>query len=205
MAPGIRFAFGDRLGSPAAVSPPEDGESTVPAARQPSSAGDAQPLPATAVGPDRPCALLLPLNQFDSTASNMGNLCVCSGSSAGGTTTLPSSDGRPVRRVLSVMSPAASSPKTRSGWPEAPAYSPIPADSLGPGLLTAGTRIASDFNRRPGDHEQTHPLEDINFLRGLVFQLPVCVRHLFRGHSDAPVGDINQDASAGQQLPGDFD
>jgi hypothetical protein len=48
-----------------------------------------------------------------------------------------------------VLSPAASWPKTRSGWPEAPAYSPIAADGLGPGLLTAGTRSASDFNRRP--------------------------------------------------------
>ena len=149
MAPGIRFAFGDRLGSPAAVSPLEDGESTVCAARQPSSAGDAQPLPAAAVEPDRPGALLLPLNQFDSTSSNMGNLRVCSGSSAGGTTTLPSLDGRPVRRVLSVMSPAASWPKTWSGWPEAPAYSPIAAGSLGYRPLTAGARSASDFNRRP--------------------------------------------------------
>src|SRR5207302_6889154 len=116
MAPGIRFAFGDRLGSPAAVSPPEDGESAVCAARQPSSAGDAQPLPAPAVEPDGPGALLLPLNQFDSTVSNTGNLRVCPGSSAGGTTTLPSLDGRPARRVLSVMSPAASWPKPWSGW-----------------------------------------------------------------------------------------
>jgi hypothetical protein len=71
MAPGIRLAFGNRLGSPADVGVPAEGESAVSAAFQPSSAGDDQRFPpvAVAVGPAEPDASRPPLNQFDSTAS----------------------------------------------------------------------------------------------------------------------------------------
>src|SRR5580658_10523622 len=90
MAPGTRFAFGSRLGSPAVVSPLEEGESTIAAAFQPWSAGDDQRFPAAAGKPDgllgasRP-----PLNQFDSTASKIGSLRVSEGPSTGGTITPP--------------------------------------------------------------------------------------------------------------------
>jgi hypothetical protein len=82
------LAFGSRLGSPAVVSPPEDGESTVAATFQPWSAGDDQRLPAVVVellDASRP-----PLNQFDSTASKIGSLRVSGGPSTGGTITPPS-------------------------------------------------------------------------------------------------------------------
>jgi hypothetical protein len=90
MAPGSRLAFGSLLGSPAVVSPPEDGESTVSAAFQPWSAGDDQRFagaalrPKELLGASRP-----PLNQFDSTASKIGSLRVSEGPSTGGTITPP--------------------------------------------------------------------------------------------------------------------
>jgi hypothetical protein len=88
MAPGTRLAFGSRRGSPAVVSPPEDGESTVRAAFQPWSAGDDQRFPAAAVRPDELLgASRPPLNQFDSTASKIGSLRVSEGLSTGGTIT----------------------------------------------------------------------------------------------------------------------
>src|SRR5260370_11880955 len=46
MAPGTRFAFGSRLGSPAVVGAPVVGVSIVFAACQPSSAADDQRFPA---------------------------------------------------------------------------------------------------------------------------------------------------------------
>jgi len=46
MVPGIKFAFGSRLGSPATVGDPAVGDPTVSAARQPSSAGEDHWLPA---------------------------------------------------------------------------------------------------------------------------------------------------------------
>jgi hypothetical protein len=93
MAPGTRLAFGSRFGSPAGVAPLEDGESTVSAAFQPSSAGDDQRFLVAAVRPEgllgasRP-----PLNQFDSTASKIGSLRVSEGPSTGGTITPPSAE-----------------------------------------------------------------------------------------------------------------
>ena len=74
IAPGIRLAFGCRLGSPAAVEPAEDGESAVSAARQPSSAGDDQRLSVVAVRVEVLGAPRRPLNQLDSTASKTGSL-----------------------------------------------------------------------------------------------------------------------------------
>src|SRR6266568_1932421 len=71
--PGTRFACGTRFGSPAEVSPPEDGVLTASAARQPSSAGEAQPLPTSASWPDRPTDCRPRRNQSDSTASKMGS------------------------------------------------------------------------------------------------------------------------------------
>ena len=85
MAPGTRFAFGSRLGSPADVEAPEIGASTVSAARQPSSAGEDQPRLAVAVTPDEPGTSRLSLNQLASTALKMGSLRV----SADGTMTSP--------------------------------------------------------------------------------------------------------------------
>ena len=90
--PGTRFAFGSRWGSPAAVEPPEDGESTVSAACQPSSAGEDQRLPAAEVMPDEPGVMRPPLNQPDSTASKMGNRRVPAGPSADDTITPPSAE-----------------------------------------------------------------------------------------------------------------
>jgi hypothetical protein len=64
MVPGTRLAFGCRWGSPAAVDPADDGDSTALAARQPTSAGDDQRLPvADVLGALRPFP-----NQLDSTA-----------------------------------------------------------------------------------------------------------------------------------------
>jgi hypothetical protein len=82
------LAFGSRFGSPAVVSPPEDGESTVWAAFQPWSAGDDQPFPVAAVRPEELLgASRPPLNQFDSTESKIGSLRVSEGPSTGGTIT----------------------------------------------------------------------------------------------------------------------
>jgi hypothetical protein len=90
MPPGTRLAFGSRFGSPAGVAPLEDGESTVFAAFQPSSAGDDQPLPAAAVIPEElPDASRRPPNQFDSIESKIGSLRVSEGPSTGGMITPP--------------------------------------------------------------------------------------------------------------------
>ncbi|HXZ71730.1 MAG TPA: hypothetical protein VEH31_12815, partial [Streptosporangiaceae bacterium] len=58
----------------------------------------------------------------------------------------------------------------------------------------------------PGDYQQAHPLGDIDIgRRRRIFQLPVRVRHLFGGHSDAAVGDVNQDTAGGQRAASDAD
>ena len=90
-APGTRFAFGSRLGSPASVGDPAAGDSTVCAARQPSSAGEDHWPPALTAVPAEPGALA-PLNQLDSTASKIGSLRSSAGFTAAGTITLLSAD-----------------------------------------------------------------------------------------------------------------
>ena len=72
-APGTRFARGTRFGSPADVTPPEDGACTTSAARQPSSAGEAQPGPASPSRPNLIAAWPPWRNQSDSTASKIGS------------------------------------------------------------------------------------------------------------------------------------
>src|SRR5215472_15780437 len=89
--PGIRLAWGTRLGSPATVVPPEAGATATSAARQPSSDGDDQPPLATrspwtlghsTVGLPR-------RNQSDSTASKIGSLFSSPSDAGGGTITPP--------------------------------------------------------------------------------------------------------------------
>jgi len=88
MVPGTRLAFGIRLGSPAAVGAPADGESTVSAACQPASAGDdqrfASALVTAAELPDGLAPSCPPLNQLDSIESKMGSPRLSEESSAGG-------------------------------------------------------------------------------------------------------------------------
>ncbi len=92
--PGIRFAFGTRLGKPASVVPLELGAAAASATFQPSSAGEVQlllwpgsdwlPVTSTAGRPRR--------NQSDSTASKMGSLFSPPSEPAGGTITPPLDD-----------------------------------------------------------------------------------------------------------------
>src|SRR5690348_6269482 len=90
--PGIRFACGTLLGSPAKVVPPDVGAAAASAARQPSSPADAQ------LGRSAPAPVLsLPFrqsidgrprrNQSDSTASKIGSLFSSLSDTAGGTIT----------------------------------------------------------------------------------------------------------------------
>src|SRR5580700_2223536 len=84
-APGTRFACGTRFGSPADVTPADDGALTASAARQPSSAGEvAQPLLGSGSWADLLTAGRPRRNQSDSTASNIGSRCSSPFPSAGG-------------------------------------------------------------------------------------------------------------------------
>src|SRR3984885_14991782 len=91
-APGTRFACGTRFGSPADVTPLDDGALTAWAARQPSSAGEeAHPLLCSGS-----CSVIVGLpparprrNQSASTASNIGSRCSAPLPLAGGTITPP--------------------------------------------------------------------------------------------------------------------
>jgi hypothetical protein len=89
--PGIRFAFGTRLGKPATVVPPELGATAASATFQPSSAGEVQLL--LAAGSVRPPGISMDgrprRNQSDSTASKIGSLFSSASDAAGGTITPP--------------------------------------------------------------------------------------------------------------------
>ena len=142
-APGTRFAFGTRFGSPAEVRPPMRARAATWAARQPSSLGEVQPwrsrasavscsglaaVPATACRPRR--------NQSDSTDSKMGSRC-SSPSEVGGGTTTPHPAGWAGRR------PA---PRSR-GQPRE--VSPFSATGAG-GAHRAGSRPAVRRARAAG-------------------------------------------------------
>src|SRR5271165_138820 len=155
--PGTRFAFGSRWGSPAAVEPPEDGESTVSAACQPSSAGEDQRFSAAEVMPDEPGVMRPPLNQPDSTASKMGNRRVPAGPSADDTITPPSAEvvswlkgaaipGEALENCDILLSPGADKPgPEREAIPEVSPAIRTAASSPGSGASwPASSAVASD-------------------------------------------------------------